>query len=264
MSPDHAREALPDRLQQKVSAVLGVPVEKLGRYSLPVLLEEVCDTALMCIDPGVEDSGPALPQLVQPAVKTVSAGLGPYRLRRYAHGRPLRVVLGASAHFPCGWFATEFEFLDVLTPESWRRWFAPGSVDALLAEHVWEHLTAEEGLRAAGLCHDYLRPGGHLRVAVPDGLHRDPNYVEAVKPGGTGAGAGDHKLLYTHASLSAVFTEAGFEVRLLEYFDEQGEFHSVDWDPQDGFVTRSRRFDPRNQDGQLNYTSIILDAIKRK
>jgi len=263
VSPDHAHNDLPERLQQKVSAALGVSVEELGRYSLPVLLEELCDTALMCIDPGGDESSPALPRLVQPARKTVNAGLGPYRLQRYAHSRPLRVVLGASAHFPCGWFATEFEFLDVLDPESWQRWFEPGGVDALLAEHVWEHLDAEEGSRAAQLCYAHLRPGGWLRVAVPDGLHPDPAYIEAVKPDGTGAGADDHKLLYTHESLAARFTEVGFEVQLLEYFDERGEFHSIDWDPLNGFVLRSRRFDPRNQEGQLRYTSIILDAIKQ-
>ena len=262
MPADQAHEAIPDLVQQKVAAVLGVPVAELTRYSLPVLLEEVCDTALMCITPGADESEPALPQLVRPAVKTVNAGLGPYRLRRFAPQRPLRVVLGASAHFPCGWFATEFEFLDMLKPESWRQWFEPSGVEALLAEHVWEHLSAEQGLRAARLCYEYLKPGGYLRVAVPDGLHPNPDYVEAVRPGGSGAGADDHKLLYTHQSLSALFQEAGFEVRLLEYFDEQGEFHAVEWDPQGGFILRSSRFDPRNQAGQLRYTSVILDAVK--
>ena len=263
MSPDHATEVLPEALRQKVSAVLGVPVDDLQRYSLPVLLEEVCDTALMCVDPGADEPAQPLPQLVRPVVKTVNARLGPYRLRRYTHGHPLRVVIGASAHFPCGWFATEFEFLNVLEPESWRRWFEPGSLDALLAEHVWEHLSVEDGRHAARLCHEYLKPGGYLRVAVPDGLHPDLAYLEAVKPGGTGAGADDHKVLYTHETLAAVFTVSDFEVQLLEHFDDRGEFHAQDWVPQTGFILRSRRFDPRNQDGQLRYTSIILDAVKR-
>lgn len=43
-----------------------------------------------------------------------------------------------------------------------------GLVDAFLAEHVWEHLSLEDAHRAARNCHDYLHPGGRLRLAVPD------------------------------------------------------------------------------------------------
>lgn len=43
-----------------------------------------------------------------------------------------------------------------------------GLVDAFLAEHVWEHLSLEDAHRAARNCHEFLRPGGRLRLAVPD------------------------------------------------------------------------------------------------
>lgn len=43
-----------------------------------------------------------------------------------------------------------------------------GRVDAFLAEHVWEHLSLEDAHRAARNCHEYLHPGGRLRLAVPD------------------------------------------------------------------------------------------------
>jgi predicted SAM-dependent methyltransferase len=62
--------------------------------------------------------------------------------------------------------------------------------------------------------------------------------------------------------LREVFESAGFTVKLLEYWDEQGQFHDEDWDEKAGFVYRSRRFDPRNQGGTLGFTSLILDAIK--
>jgi len=45
-----------------------------------------------------------------------------------------------------------------------------------------------------------------LRVAVPDGFHPNPGYIERVKPGGTGPGAGDHKILYTYRTLSAILS----------------------------------------------------------
>ncbi|MCH7728025.1 MAG: cytochrome, partial [Planctomycetes bacterium] len=54
------------------------------------------------------------------------------------------------------------------------------------------------------------------------------------------------------------------EVTLLEYFNEEGEFQFQDWDPDDGLIRRSYRFDARNHEDQLNYTSLIIDAHKRK
>jgi hypothetical protein len=62
---------------------------------------------------------------------------------------------------------------------------------------------------------------------------------------------------------ASVFEKSGFTVSLLEHFDEDGRFHSVDWDPPEGMIHRSRRFDERNGEGrELAYTSIILDASK--
>ena len=58
-------------------------------------------------------------------------------------------------------------------------YFNEGSIDAILAEHVWEHLAEEEGLAAAKCCYRYLRPGGYLRVAVPDGFHPDANFTRS-------------------------------------------------------------------------------------
>jgi predicted SAM-dependent methyltransferase len=55
---------------------------------------------------------------------------------------------------------------------------------------------------------------------------------------------------------------AGFRVVPLEYYDEDGVFHAVDWDPEDGKVNRSLRFDSRNANGQIGYTSLIVDGIR--
>ncbi len=49
---------------------------------------------------------------------------------------------------------------------------------------------------------------------------------------------------------------------LLEYFDENNRFISHEWDKEKGFIHRSIKFDKRNSDGQPNYTSLIIDAIK--
>jgi predicted SAM-dependent methyltransferase len=107
--------------------------------------------------------------------------------------------------------STDIGYLDVLHEEDWQRWFEPGTIDALLAEHVWEHLTLAEGKLAARHCLRYLCAGGYLRAAVPDGSHPNLDYVKAVKVGGSGPSADDHKMLYTYETLSEVFRDGRFQ-----------------------------------------------------
>jgi predicted SAM-dependent methyltransferase len=183
--------------------------------------------------------------------------------RLMKHGRPVRVVLGAGGLGPKDWIHTEKQSLDVTDGAGWIRVFKrDSSIDRLLAEHVWEHLTDEEARRACRNCFRFLRPGGRIRIAVPDGLHPDSGYIEFVKPGGCGPGADDHKVLYTYLSLAGLWQEAGFRVEVLEHFDEEGGFHHKAWDPADGSILRSMKYDRRNVGGALNYTSIILDAVR--
>jgi len=180
------------------------------------------------------------------------------RISRLSRLSPVRVILGAGDTDYPGWIRTNIDSLDVLRSDDWERYFTEGSVDALLAEHVWEHLTADEALAAARNCYTYLRNGGYFRVAVPDGLHPDPEYVRYVAPGSMG-----HQFLYDFRSLSETFQRAGFEVELLEWFDEQGQFHATGWSEDAGFIERSAHHDERNADGQLRITSVIIDAHKR-
>ena len=189
---------------------------------------------------------------------------GSRRLRRALSCQtgPLKIVIGAADLHDGGWIPTDIEYLNLLRAQDWKPFFAPASIDALLAEHVWEHLTPAEGAAAAAQCFQYLRPGGYLRVAVPDGFNPSPAYREQVRVGGSGAGAHDHKVLYTHRTFSALFEQVGFRCRLLEYFDEHGVFHAEEWSAQDGTIRRSMRFDERNGDGRPNYTSIVMDACK--
>jgi predicted SAM-dependent methyltransferase len=122
----------------------------------------------------------------------------------------------------------------------------------------------DQGLQAAQTCFTYLRPGGYLRLAVPDGLHPDQTYIDWVKVGGRSPGqlANGHKVLYTYHTLEALFRSVGFETRFYEYFDDHRQFRFTDWDPAKGHIQRSKRFDKRNRDGQLVFTSIVMDAVK--
>lgn len=177
-------------------------------------------------------------------------------------GGALKVVVGSSGIFQEGWIPSEAHILDLLQPKSWKTYFQEESLDAIIGEHVWEHLTMEQGLIAAKTCFQYLKKGGYARIAVPDGLHPDSEYIDYVKIGGHGAGADDHKVLYTYKTLSEVFEKAGFKVTALEYFDEQGIFQKKNWDTEQGYVKRTIRLDERNIDGKPVYTSILIDAVK--
>lgn len=194
--------------------------------------------------------------------KKIRGKLRGYRFKKLTRASPLRLVIGASGIYDKGWIPSDVDYLDLLNADHWKRYFGEASIDAILAEHVWEHLTVDQGVAAAECCFKYLRSGGYVRVAVPDGHSPSAEYIEQVRPGGSGAGADDHKVLYNHVTFSDVFQKAGFQIRLLEYFDSDGEFHYTDWQVEDGKINRSRRFDKRNADGALNYTSIILDAFK--
>jgi predicted SAM-dependent methyltransferase len=174
----------------------------------------------------------------------------------------LRVALGAGGIAQPGWICTDIEELNLLRPEDWESLFGSSLIDLLFAEHVWEHLSLDEARLANRNCFDFLKPSGTLRLAVPDGNNPDPSYRQAVRPGGTGPGAQDHKVLYDYKLLQQLLREAGFVTQVLEYWDEAGQFHFIDWSPEQGQVRRSRRFDPRNQNGTLAYTSLIVDAVK--
>ncbi len=180
-------------------------------------------------------------------------------LRQQLLETPRRIVIGASGVFEPAWTPTDAREFDLLRPETWERFVQPGSIDCLMAEHVWEHLTLEQGRTAALTCHRFLKPGGYLRVAVPDGLFPSAEFQEYIKIGGKAGGGvvGGHLIVYTYAMLRDVFESAGFTTTLLEYHDEAGQFHYQEWDPVQGKIHRSKRFDDRGP------ISVILDAYKR-
>ncbi len=69
-----------------------------------------------------------------------------------------KIVIGAGGYNNNpSWLHTEEEELSLLENEKWEKRFTPQSLDAILAEHVWEHLSYEEGLTAAKECYRYLK-----------------------------------------------------------------------------------------------------------
>jgi predicted SAM-dependent methyltransferase len=163
-----------------------------------------------------------------------------------------------------GWESVDIEILDITKEEQWMDLLGKKDVlDNILAEHVWEHLTDEHTELANKNCFAFLKPGGRLRIAVPDGLHKDESYVNQVKPGGFGVGSDDHKILYTHEIMQKRLEMAGFSVVKVEYFDNLGVFHREEFEENHGYIKRSFLRDKRNVEGKIRYTSLIVDAIKQ-
>lgn len=173
--------------------------------------------------------------------------------------RPLNVILGAGSIEMPGWLATDATSLDVTVSRDWETIFSPSSIDRLMAEHLFEHLSDEECDRALKACFRYLKPGGLLRLAVPDGNRKDEVYVAEVSPPKDG-----HQILFTVDELVRRLVQVGFHATPLEYFDLREEFHCSAWDEADGLIRRSVRYDSQEpfKRGLLYYTSLIVDAKK--
>jgi predicted SAM-dependent methyltransferase len=168
----------------------------------------------------------------------------------------------ANINYDNTWIATDINTLNVLKESDWEKNLLLFKAKILMAEHVWEHLWEYEIKLANANCYKYLKKGGKLRLAVPDGFFPNKEYIEYVRPRGNGFGSEDHKILFNYKTMQKYLVEAGFKVNLLEYWDEFGVFHYHDWDPIDGFIMRSSKNDKRNENGVLKYTSLIVDAIK--
>ncbi|KMN71206.1 SAM-dependent methyltransferase-like protein [Bacillus cereus] len=179
-----------------------------------------------------------------------------------------KVVVGAEGYNNNpGWLHTNEEELNLLRRETWLGKFQPNSLSVILAEHVWEHLSYEEGIEAAKICYEFLMENGYIRCTVPDAFFPDEEYQQGVQVGGPGPldhPAASHKIVHSYKTITSMFESAGFQVRLLEYCDENGKFHYNDWNEKDGFIYRSKRFDHRNRDNHLGFVSLIVDAVKNE
>lgn len=134
--------------------------------------------------------------------------------------------------------------MNLLDENTLQNGYDKSSITAILAEHVWEHLTYEEGIEAAKMCFKYLMPSNYIRCAVPDGYFPDETYQTIVQVGGPGPRdhpAASHKMVHNYKTLTKMFKSAGYEGKLLEYHIEKGDFHQNYWDGVDGVIFVPRR-----------------------
>ncbi len=104
--------------------------------------------------------------------------------------------------------------------------FKTGAAHFIFTEHFLEHLTREQGLVLLEDCRRVLRPGGVIRVVVPDLAYLISKYLaKDLNWGGAGGWepqtpcrmvnqsmrAWGHQFIYDHDELVSLFRDAGFK-----------------------------------------------------
>lgn len=180
-----------------------------------------------------------------------------------ANSKSINIIVGSGPTKYPGWFATDIWTLNLTRREDFQKYFTQKKINKVLAEHVLEHLTNSDLELMAKNFYEFSQDDISIRIAVPDGFHKDKDYIDFVKPGGNGPGADDHKNLFTYKSLSMVFEKQGFLSYPVEYWDEKGTFHQGYLNDENGFVMRSFINDKRNNNGVPVFTSLIVDFKKK-
>ena len=139
----------------------------------------------------------------------------------------INLIVGAGPSNFKGWFSTDIATLDVANENHFKKYFKDKKINKIVAEHVLEHLTNEDLELMVTHLYKYSADDINIRIAVPDGFHKDENYIRIVKPGGTGLGVDDHKHLFNYKTLSSIFEKQGFVSYPKEYWDEEGEFSTT-------------------------------------
>lgn len=138
----------------------------------------------------------------------------------------IKLHLGSGGERKAGWVNIDLlgDPVDVAWNLARPLPFASASVDAVFHEHLLEHLPLEAGAVLMRECHRVLRPGGILRVGVPDAgrlidsYAGDRDYLEALHPGRPTAMLAVQELFYWHRhcamfdieTLSLFFQASGF------------------------------------------------------
>lgn len=180
----------------------------------------------------------------------------------------LKIIVGAAETFQPGWYSTNEQWLDITKDSDWDAMFkGKPCLTHVVAEHVFEHLTYEEAGRALANIRRYLKDGGRVRIAVPDGYNPDPVYLKHVGINGIGDDAADHKQLLNVDTLSALLRDAGFKPAHIEGYAASGEglVQNI-YSAQDGFIMRSRSNTDEEKMKKWSFpdaeTSLIVDGIK--
>lgn len=136
---------------------------------------------------------------------------------------PVKLHLGCGVKHLPGWVhvdALAYPHVDHVGPVESLPFAADGSVDLIYACHVLEHFGRNEVAGVLAEWRRVLKPGGVLRLAVPDfaacaelyvaGRLGSLNDIMGLLMGGQRDQYDYHKVLFDEASLTALLKAAGF------------------------------------------------------
>jgi SAM-dependent methyltransferase len=177
--------------------------------------------------------------------------LAALKLRRLRRQKPLQLNLGSGYNPKRGW--VNVDLLGAPVDLAWDLTsgipLPDGSVDGIYHEHMLEHLSLREGFELCRECHRALRPGGILRIAVPNAGtllnsyagNFDSTWVDAVPTPMLAVNAlfydAGHRTMYDGDLLVMLLNAAGFRSAWVS------EFGSTDLRPLPD--------DPDRRDGTL-------------
>jgi SAM-dependent methyltransferase len=169
------------------------------------------------------------------------------KLVKFSQRKPLLLHLGSGYERKEGWVNVDLVPVDVDLFWDLRNGipFPDSSVDAIFHEHLLEHLQKLDGLRFSVECLRVLKPGGVLRVVVPDAGSAIRGYVgdgdRYVGPFPTGLMAIEslfyndgHISMFDSTTLVLLLRAAGFR-------DVQQQEFGKSWLPVETPDTESRR-----------------------
>lgn len=128
---------------------------------------------------------------------------------------PLLLHLGSGRFPKAGWVNIDLIGVPVDVPWNLARGipFPPGSADAVFHEHLLEHLSLDEGYRLLRECARVLKPGGVLRVGVPDAgrylcsYARTGDFIRRLRPGRPTPMLAVQEVFYRHGHRTAYDAE---------------------------------------------------------
>jgi predicted SAM-dependent methyltransferase len=244
----------------------------------------------------------------KPSLEDVFGYLGPEELKQAEALKEtigkwklpaLRMDLGAGTSAEKdGVLPTDMPIVDILNQTKLAALFAEGSVTALRASHVFEHLTYPQAIVAFQNIRCLLDPQkGMARIATPDALHPGQEYHEEKLKADWPSGIfkaqyrddvyPGHRALWSERKMAVAASLAGLNARPLEWWSTSSpalssississpdgtmkqqaqnvavQFCEQPYDGSNGFaIGRSAHRDKRNRDKPLSYTSLIMDLM---
>jgi len=181
--------------------------------------------------------------------------------------KEIKIIIGSNNTYQKKWYATNESWLNITKEQDWEIIFKKKVIISnILAEHVFEHLSYDECIKALKIINKYMVKNSKIRIAVPDGYNPDPIYLKNVDINGTGDGADDHKQLLNKDILFEILFKSSFKPQLIEGYDVNKKLHLEKYSIEDGFVKRSRQNNDPNLEKEWGFkdskTSLIIDGIK--